>query len=675
MANPAVEKLKTFGLRFGDKIAVGVASLLFLVFVVLALSKETIDTTPEDLKSIASAAQTNLNREQPAASIVEKLKADGLVPQGFDKQAREQGTRVVDAAKLALVQPFVRTEPGAGLIREEVKSFVPVPFNLYATAGRGGISLFERDASGNPIPEDPDKVADTKKSSAGGGRGGSSGMLGGTTKKNEAAEQLAREEAALKKQQSQNTIKGQVARQEEEEAAEPQIVDAAAWQTITKGHRWVSVIGLIRHKTFRDQLAKALKLEETQAHPDYVRLELERQSYVPVSSSWSEWVLVDRSANNEVLEWASAAEDEAEELTKKTARLEPLSGFLPYLASGFWTGVHHGQVIDQAKLDQIEQKNEVGVAGAGMGAGEESGRGGMAGMMMGGGGMMMGGGGMQGSGSGGGMIGADMDGGGGRGGMGMGMMGGGGPAALPEHVSDEDTLMVRALDMTVQPDAVYRYRVRVVISNPNLNRDDVAPGVDTSTAEFAGEWSEATEPVNVPPDVAPYALAAGRGGDTAGELVSFDVIAFNPETGATAVKSYSAAPGDIVGRLDNASIVVEGKDKPENASINFNSRQLLIDAMGGLFPVQTVGLVGQPFEVPAVALLLRPDGSVSIRSQPTDSTDEFLDFTKRSYQLSISDEKNKKSKAGAGGIMGGMGGYGGMMGGMMGMGSGGSGPQ
>ena len=44
--------------------------------------------------------------------------------------------------------------------------------------------------------------------------------------------------------------------------------------------------------------------------------------------------------------------------------------------------------------------------------------------------------------------------------------------------SEEKRVMIRALDFTPEPDTTYRYRVRIVVFNPNHNRDDVSPGVD-----------------------------------------------------------------------------------------------------------------------------------------------------------------------------------------------------
>ena len=64
MANPTVEKLKEAGLRYGDKVAVALTSLLFVVCLGLALSKKSIDITPDQVKKAAEVADTNINRHQ-----------------------------------------------------------------------------------------------------------------------------------------------------------------------------------------------------------------------------------------------------------------------------------------------------------------------------------------------------------------------------------------------------------------------------------------------------------------------------------------------------------------------------------------------------------------------------------------------------------------------------------
>lgn len=689
MANPAVEKMKGLALRYGDKIAVGISALLFLTFLILAAVKPTIDTTPKEVEDLASAASSNLQRQQDEATIVEKLDSDGMVPQDFDKKVTELATKKVDTEKVALVRPFVRTEPGAGLIRGEVKDFLPTPESLFVTAGRGGASFFKRDANGDVIPAKQDQPKSQTGNSPAGVRGGLGAASSSNSASNDLAKQAAEKAADRQRRRTGDAVVGAVDKKEDEPEDKAKKEDeerekANAYETETKGIRYAAIVGLIKHKPFREKMAKALRLDFNQAHPDYARVELERQTYDPVLAKWSDWAPVDHAKSDEIRDNAAASEEDKEELTLAESRLEPLVSFLPYLTSGYWNGVHHGGVIDQEKLDALQKKADDTVASAAASGGSKPGQSGNPyGSMMGSGGGYPG---MSGSGgsdgdfggrgggmmSGGGMAGMMPGGGGGRGypGMGgaMGGMGGGGGASTVEFTSEADTLLIRALDLTVDQDTSYRYRARVVVKNPNFERDDIAPGVDNSNPEFFGPWSEATAAVNVPEDVTPYAMSPGRdaGGNTSADQVNFDIVAWNPTTGATIVKAFTAAPGEFVGRSADALVPIEADDKPKNMLVNFNSRQLLVDSIGGLEPVNSLGLVGPPLEVPALALLLRPDGSVSIRSQSNDASNDQRRFARETYALATSDQKKDKSQGSMMGLSGsGGGGQGGgaMMGG------------
>ena len=66
--------------------------------------------------------------------------------------------------------------------------------------------------------------------------------------------------------------------------------------------------------------------------------------------------------------------------------------------------------------------------------------------------------------------------------------------------------MIRALDFTPLPDNSYRYRVRIVVFNPNHDRDDVSSFANNKDNQLFGPWSEPTDEVNMPADVAAYAM-------------------------------------------------------------------------------------------------------------------------------------------------------------------------
>src|SRR5262249_42045072 len=196
--------------------------------------------------------------------------------------------------------------------------------------------------------------------------------------------------------------------------------------------------------------------------------------------------------------------------------------------------------------------------------------------------------------------------GGGRGMMGggpgmgrMGMMGGGfGMAGGPTdnmnfEKTQEDKVMIRSLDFTVDPDSSYRYRLRVVVWNPNLGHEDINRGVDTKAEELYGPWSEPTNDVTMPADVTPYAIRRMPNGK-----VTFQILRWDPKDGVTIVRNFDTEPGKMVGETATAFIpVADDSGKRPNRNVDFTSRQIVLDAMGGMHQLPRIGINGM-FEVP-----------------------------------------------------------------------------
>ena len=63
MANATVEKIKDLGLRHGEKVVVGLAAAVCLVFAWQAFSRPTIDLTPEQIEQVAKRAASNINAD------------------------------------------------------------------------------------------------------------------------------------------------------------------------------------------------------------------------------------------------------------------------------------------------------------------------------------------------------------------------------------------------------------------------------------------------------------------------------------------------------------------------------------------------------------------------------------------------------------------------------------
>ena len=94
---------------------------------------------------------------------------------------------------------------------------------------------------------------------------------------------------------------------------------------------------------------------------------------------------------------------------------------------------------------------------------------------------------------------------------------------------------IRALDFTPKPDTTYRYRVRIVVFNPNHGRDDISPeaGKLKDKTELTGPWSEPTDEVQMPADVSAYAMDVLPANPKSDIKIDFQVVKFDPADGVT----------------------------------------------------------------------------------------------------------------------------------------------
>ena len=369
-----------------------------------------------------------------------------------------------------------------------------------------------------------------------------------------------------------------------------------------------------------------------------------------------------------------------DELAPDSVLPENLVDRLPFLKYGLWEKVHIASLVPKEKVKAPEEKN-LPVGMGGMMGGMGGMRGGMGGMMGGMGGMRGGMGGMMGG------MGAQqgammanmmkgqgsrMMGGMERGGMGgmagmMGGMGGSTEAVGNFWKSEEKKVMIRGLDFTVEPDETYQYRVAVVVWNPNLNREDVSPGTDNKSKVLIGPWSKETEAVTMPPDVMPYAIGTLPNVNSEAQ-VRFQVVRFHPNDGVTVPRSFEASIGELIGERRTHPVPVSDGSGKKTVPIDFTTHQIVLDVSGGGFQQLPNGFVGPPIARPALAALLRPDGTIAVHYQSDDEVNEVRKDIQSTYDHEIaSSTKERKSSQGLGyqGMMGGRGGMGGMMGGSM----------
>jgi hypothetical protein len=673
MGNAIVEKLKELGLRHGEKAGVAIASMVFLLCVGMAAGRKTIDTTPEQIKRSAQASDSNLNRKEERTTIIAKLEDKGIKETEFANVVEDQVKNALVADHYKSAREWVTPEPGAGLLRDTPKLIALS--QVYAYPGRGGFLVFELDENGNRIP-DKDKKAQPKESTArrrrrarGGMRGGMMGGMGmmrgaarkKTTKSKAEIEREAKAAVERKARELENKLAGAVGPEDEtaKQGAEGGAKEFPD-KEIVKGFRWVALTGVLDHGQMLANYRQALK-NPAIAYPHYRRLDLQRQT-LQTDGTWSKWEAVDASKNLDIIENICEEEDE---LTPDSVRPEELVDHLPFLKAGLWEKVHVASLVPKEKREapKYQPATDVGMGGMMPGSGGMgrmmAGRGGMGAMMGNMEGMMPGSAGMRGMM--GGMSGRMRA---GMGGMMPGIMGAN-EAVGNYWKSDEKRVMVRALDFTVEQDTTYRYRVRVVVFNPNRNHEDVInTSVDTKSEELRGPWSDATDPVSMPPDVMPYALSTLPRTGTSDMKVGFQVVRFHPADGVTVPSNFEASPGEMIGELRTRDVPSSEGAGKRAKPIDFNTRQIVLDVEGGDLQPLPAGLVGPAFRRPGLALLLRPDGSVMVHNEADDAGNEVRKDVDANYRQEISQStKKRESSQGMGmmGMMGGMGmrGYGG----------------
>jgi hypothetical protein len=141
MANASVEEIKALGLRHGEKVVMGITAALCLMFLYMAATRPTIETTPEDVRKAASQAESNLSRRQNNEDILKLLENENIKNPNFEKMVDNQASNKIDPIAFRVASPWISPEPGAGLIRDTPALIAPT--ELVAYPGRGGVLMFE----------------------------------------------------------------------------------------------------------------------------------------------------------------------------------------------------------------------------------------------------------------------------------------------------------------------------------------------------------------------------------------------------------------------------------------------------------------------------------------------------------------------------------------------------
>lgn len=181
------------------------------------------------------------------------------------------------------------------------------------------------------------------------------------------------------------------------------------------------------------------------------------------------------------------------------------------------------------------------------------------------------------------------------GGAGTGMVGGLNMNTLESALqSIPELILFRFFDFDVEPGAAYRYRVRLIVTNPNydLPIEQIArPEVAQETIRQT-EWSEPSPAAVVPRDVYYYVnkVEPPRSAD-APAPAEMEIIQWLPDVGTPVMAKIPLAPGQMVGGREETE-VVEPQVVLDEQTVIFKSNDYVIDTEPSAIDTKTGPGVG-----------------------------------------------------------------------------------
>jgi hypothetical protein len=233
---------------------------------------------------------------------------------------------------------------------------------------------------------------------------------------------------------------------------------------------------------------------------------------------------------------------------------------------------------------------------------------------------------------------------------------------------NEDFLLIRFLDPTIRPGHSYQYRVRVVMKNPNLKMDALVSQPDFAKKEKI-ESPNWTVPgtATIPPETYVYAqnqkkyeekvkekyqknaamqeLLLPKEGKTVVQIHQWaPSVRLNANTsepiGTWIIGEVPVGPGEFVGRKHLVSLPTwsaersayalkelpggiklkpPARETPKGWLVDLTSASVLVDFEGGKYRGTVSGNTVQD-ESDVELLIVRPDGSVTVRNSAADAT-------------------------------------------------------
>lgn len=225
-------------------------------------------------------------------------------------------------------------------------------------------------------------------------------------------------------------------------------------------------------------------------------------------------------------------------------------------------------------------------------------------------------------------------------------------------------MMIRFLDVDVEPGFTYQYRLRVKMKNPNFNRRDVGRPSDAKVAILNGPWTEIATKVTVSSDLNMYLADPVKYHDAivakykdravqnlldnkSGELPVVQIQTWMQQIlldgnkreplGAWVLGEIPVNRGEFIGKKQLISLplwsaekvkfllqtlpkykVANAKEQPKGVLVDFTTSMMCVDFEGGKTK-QTFGQRNVEDESAVEMLILRPDGSIFVRNSGQDA--------------------------------------------------------
>ncbi|MGD9854453.1 MAG: hypothetical protein AB7U20_05815 [Planctomycetaceae bacterium] len=190
-----------------------------------------------------------------------------------------------------------------------------------------------------------------------------------------------------------------------------------------------------------------------------------------------------------------------------------------------------------------------------------------------------------------------------------------------------EMLLFRYLDFDVEPGATYKYRVRLIVTNPNYGRRSSEAAGLTHVVEGqtrTTEWSDITEPARVPDDMDYFVKNITRSRGTDRWVANWTLFQWDPEFGTTVAKQdIDVELGQEIGGPSKPFVLDPALPRFEIEDYVFQSGDVFVDAKqyDSIDPGDHPDLKLSPsskrrdLRVSDQALILRSNGNLKVIDQ------------------------------------------------------------